>query len=318
MNSQKLQLIPVLGGLLALQLLLALALNLGDNDSTGIQDQSALIPDAAAIDRIHIEDAANNAVTLQKNGEQQWQVAEKSFPVDDERIKELLKFLSEAHSGWPAGTTDDAAERFKVAPEAFERKLVLYKGEESIAELFVGTAAAFRKSHVRLGGDNEIHVGEVNTYEIYSTSDEWVDKGILRQDTSKITAVRLPGLTLERNEQGLNINGLKNSQQTNVEQAEALLQKIAQLRIQEVLGTEAKPAYRQNKPSHTIGLTLEDGTSIDYTISLPEDTSHYILKSSTRPEYFKVPTYTLDPIFDTKREQLVEAKKPQAEENKAS
>ena len=98
----------------------------------------------------------------------------------------------------------------------------------------------------------------------------------------------------------------------------ALLEKIAQLQIQEILGTQAKAEYRQNKPSHTIGLTLKDGSTIDYTISKPADTTYYVLKSSTRPEYFKVPTYMLDTIFDTKREKLVEAKQPQAEENKAS
>lgn len=317
MNSQKFKLIPVLGGLLAFQLLLALVLGLSSG-STDTQEPSALIPaDIATIDRIRIEDGADSVVTLQKNAQQQWQVSEAAFPVDDERMTELLEFLSGLQTGWPAGATDSAAERFKVAQESFERKLTLYKQEESIAELFIGTAAAFRKSHVRLGGDNEIHVGEINAYEIYSRPGEWINKGILQQEPSEIAAIRLPEMSLQRDEQGLNINGLKNNQQTNADQAEGLLNKIIQLQIQEILGTEAKPEYRQNKPSHTIGLTLKDGSTIDYTISHPEDKSYYILKSSTRPEYFKVPTYTLDPIFETTRDQLVEAKQ-QTNENNAS
>lgn len=319
MNAQKSKLIPVLGGLLALQLLLALALGLSNGASTEAEEQSALIPvDIATIDRIRIEDNVNNAVTLQKSGDQ-WQVsAASAFPVDDERLQKLMEALSIERPGWPVATSDEAAKRFKVAPEAFERKLVLYKQEEAVAELFAGTAAAFRKSHVRLGSEDEVHVGDFNTYEIFSRPEEWIEKEILHQDPSKIASIHLPGLTLQRGDTGLNINGLKNDQQTNAEQAEALLKKIAELRIQDVLGTEAKPDYRQDKPSHTISLTLQDGSNIEYTISQPKEADYYVLKSSARPEYFKVPTYTLDPIFDTKRDQLVEAKKPQAEENKAS
>jgi hypothetical protein len=317
MNMQKLKLIPVLSALLVFQLLLALVLGLSSGVSVSTEEQSTLLPaDIAAVDRIKIEDNIKNSVTLQK-GAQEWLVSELSFPATREDVDKLLEFLTAARPGWPVATTDEAAERFKVAPEAYERKLVLYKQEEAVAELYVGTAAAFRKSHVRLGGEKEIHVGEVNTYEIYSTPTEWINKSILQRDPADITTVRLPGLSLQRDEQGLNINGLKSNQQTNTEQAEALLGKIAQLKIQEVLGTEARPEYRQNKPTHTIGLGLKDGNSINYTISQPEDKSYYILKSSARPEYFKIPTYTLNPIFDTERDQLVEAKQ-QSTENNAS
>jgi hypothetical protein len=319
MNSQKFKLIPVLGGLLVAQLLLALALGLTGRNSGMGAGQSALIPiELADIDRILIEDEAKNTVTLEKE-DQQWRVPElAAFPADDERVQKLMDALSGLRSGWPVGTTADAAKRFKVAPESFERKLALYRQDKAVAELFVGNAAAFRKTYVRLGGENEIIIGDFNAYEVYSRADEWIEREILRQDPAEIASVRLPGLTLQRDEQGLNIGDLKNNQQTNEEQAEALLNKIANLKIQEVLGTEAKPDFGQNKPSHAIGLTLKDGSTIEYTISQPKEKGYYVLKSSTRPEYFKVPTYTLDPIFDTKRDQLVEAKQPEAEENKAS
>lgn len=318
MNVQKIKLIPALGGLLAAQLLLALVLGLSGNpDFSG--EQSALIPvEIAEIDRIEIKDGTGGAATLQKK-DQQWQVPEvSSFPADDERVKELLDALSGLKSGWPAGTTKEAAQRFRVETEKFERKLVLYKQDQAVAELYAGNAAAFNKTYVRLEGKDEIIIGDLNAYEIYSRPDEWVEKDILQQEPGNIASIKLPGLTLQQGEQGLTIGDLKNNQQTNADQADALLKKVANLKIQEVLGTEAKPDYQQDKPTHAISLTLKDGSTIDYTISQPKDKSYYVLKSSSRPEYFKVPTYTLDPIFNTKREQLVEAKQPEAEQNKAS
>jgi hypothetical protein len=319
MNAQKFKLIPVLGALLGLQLLLALVLSLAGSDADFQDEQSTLIPaDLAAVDRIRIEDGIDNGVTLQKS-DQEWQVAEVfSFPTDNEQMEKLLQSLSGLRLSWPVGTSREAAQRFKVASDAFERKVVLYRQDEAVAELLIGTTAAFRKSHVRLADSDEIHVGDLNTYEVYARPEEWIDKNILRHDPAEITSIRLPGMSLQRGEEGLVVNDLKNNQQTNADQAEALLGKIANLRIQEVLGTEAKPVYGQNKPTHTIGLTRNDGATIDYTISQPQDKSYYVLKSSARPEYFKIPTYTLDPIFNTKRDQLVEAKQPEAGENRAS
>lgn len=317
MNVQKFKLIPVLGALLGAQLLLALVLGLAGRDPGLSEEQSSLIAaEITAIDRILIEDSTDNVINLHRK-DQQWQVAEAgSFPADDERIKKLLDSLSGLQAGWPVGTTEATAERFKVAPESFERKLVLYQQDKAVAELLVGNAAAFKKTYVRLSDKDEIYIGDFNAYEVYSRPDEWIEKEILQQDPAEIAAVRLPGLSLQRDEQGLHIGDLKSDQQTNAEQAEALLDKIANLKVQEVLGTEAKPDFGQNK--HSISLTLKDGSAVDYTISQPKDQNYYVLKSSTRPEYFKIPTYTLDPIFNTKRDQLVEAKQPEAEENKAS
>lgn len=319
MNAQKFKLIPVLGALLAAQLLLALVLGLAGRDSGVNEEQSALVAaDIGSIDRIEIEDSTDNVVNLHKK-DQQWQVSEAgSFPADDERIQKLLEAVSDLKAGWPVGTTSAAAERFRVTPESFERKLVLYQQDQAVAELLAGNAASFKKTYVRLNGEDEIYVGDFNAYELYSRPDEWIEKEILQQDPAEIASVRMQGLSLQRDEKGLHISDLKSDQQTNAEQAEALLNKIVNLKIQDVLGTEAKPDFGQNKPSHTISLTLKDGSTIDYTVSQPKDQNYYVLKSSARPEYFKIPTYTLDPIFNTKREQLVEAKKPETEENKAS
>ncbi|HEX5056206.1 MAG TPA: DUF4340 domain-containing protein [Gammaproteobacteria bacterium] len=318
MNKQKIKLIPALSGLLAVQLLLALVLGLSGHIS-GDGAQSPLISaDIGTIDKIRIEDGAGGVTILQKV-DQQWRIPDvSSFPADDEKIRNLLDALSGLRTGWPAGTTDAAAKRFKVAADGFERKLVLYKQDQAVAQIYAGNAAAFKKTYVRLDGSDDIFVGEINAYELFARPDEWIEREILQQDPAKIASIRLPGLSLQRDDQGLRISDLKANQQTVTDQAEALLGKIANLKIQEVLGTEAKPDFGQSQPTHSIGLTLKDGSTIEYTISQPKDKGYYVLKSSSRPEYFKVPTYTLDPIFDTKREQLVEAKPPQADANKAS
>lgn len=304
------QLIPVLSGLLVLQLLVALGINSGGSDYSAAGDDQPLVEvDPGAVDKISIEDGKDKVELARLEGH--WQVAGLDFPADSDSVSKLLNSLSSLEKGWPVATSDDAAERFKVTKDSFERRIVLSQGDKSLVELYIGTSPTYRKVHARLAGDKNIRSVEFNTFDATARTDEWIDKTILNRDIADITRAELPGITLVRRDDKIVVDGLNDAQETNAEKAESLLKKVANLKIQSVLSKDDEDAKVLEKPEKTFKLQLKDGKEISYAFSQPKDKHYYVLKSSEQPFYFKVGTYTINPILQTERETLVQAKQPE-------
>ena len=80
------------------------------------------------------------------------------------------------------------------------------------------------------------------------------------------------------------------------------------MRIGSVLGTDTKPEYGLEEPELAIGLQHKGGEEFEYRLGKHENGHDYVLKSSSRPEYFRLPNYTGDALLEAaSREQLVEA-----------
>lgn len=304
------QLIPVLSGLLVLQLLVAAGINSGGKDYTATGDDKPLIAvDTNAVDKISIEDSKDKIELTRLDDH--WQVAGLDFPADSQSVSKLLSSLSSLEKSWPVATTDDAAERFKVTKDSFERKIVLSQGDKSLVELYIGTSPGLRQVHARLAGDENIRSVEFNTFDASTKTDQWIDKGILKRDVADITRAQLPDITLVRQDDKIAVDGLNDTQETKAEEAESLLKKVAGLKILSVFDKDAEDVHALDKPGKTIKLTLKDGKEISYAFAEPKDKHYYVLKSSDQPFYFQVATYALNPILQTERETLVQAKQPE-------
>ena len=304
------KLVPILAGLLVLQLLIAAGLNLGDSGYDPAAKNTPLAAiDPETIDNILIDDGKNSVELVKLDG--RWQVSEVEFPANVDNVDKLLGILSNLDMGLPVATTEEAADRFRVTEDNFSRKIVLSQAGDVVAELFIGGAPALRKLHAPLAGDNNTYSVEFNPFDALATADDWIDKQILNRDIANITRAELPIATLVRQDNALVVEGLKEDQQTNAEEAESLLKKVAELQIQSVLG---KSLENPGKAVDTFKLTLKDGQEISYDITKPEDQHYYVLKSSDQPFYFKVATYKINPILETERERLVQAKETEAPE----
>ena len=55
-------------------------------------------------------------------------------------------------------------------------------------------------------------------------------------------------------------------------------------------------------------MTRNDGEVLSYRFSQPEDAAYYVLKRSDMEIFFKVAEYTVNPVKDTTREKLVQAR----------
>jgi hypothetical protein len=309
--------IAILSGLLLAQLVLAVAVNLTGDEYGAFESREKLLAfDRQAVNGLRIEDGEQHVRLLLKDGK--WQLPEdEGFPADGQRVDGLLDKLAALDKGWPVATTGTAARRFKVADEQFERKLTLLAGDESLVELYVGTSPGFRKVHVRPAGADEIFAVAFNTWEASAKPDDWIDKDILKLDVGKVQRIELPELVLQRDGDAMQVADLAEQEEANTEEIDSLLSKLAGLRIQSLLGHEAKPEYQQDTPVLEIKLMRGEGDPITYRFSKPEDGSDYVLKRSDLDDYFKLPEYTVKPLLEVTREKLVQAKAG-SEENEVS
>jgi hypothetical protein len=307
--------IKLLSVLLGVQLLLALVVNLSGEEQGAFQAKEKLLSfDEQVVDGLQIA-ADGHALVLRKR-DGRWLLPDNGdFPAEQASVKRLLDSLAGLRQGWPVATTSAAVRRFKVADDEFQTRITLLQEDQTLARLFLGTSPGFRKVHVRPADEDAVFAVAFNSWEASAEADDWIDKEILNLDPDGVRQVELPGVVLQRQEDGLQVTELGDQERTNGEEADSLLSKLTGLRVQSLLGTRAEPAYRLDTPDLEIELEREQGEPLVYRFSKPEAESYYVLKRSDLDYYFKVPEFSVKPILEMDRQMLVlsESKEPTEE-----
>jgi hypothetical protein len=258
------------------------------------------------VNGLRIEDSASSVVLTKQDGK--WVLPdEDAFPADRGAVDRLLDQLAALEKGWPVATTAGAAKRFKVDDTAFERRLTLLANDEVQATLYVGTSPGFRKVHVRPAGADAVYAVAFNTWEASATADDWIDKDILKLDVAEVERVALPSVVIQRDGETLRLAGLTAQEQDDAQAVSALVGRIAGMRVQSVLGTEARPEYGQDTPALALEVVRKGGGALTYRFSKPKDATYYVLKRSDLDQYFEVAEFVVEPIKEAKRDTLVEA-----------
>ena len=180
----------LLSGLLALQLIAALVLQLsGDDYGAFVPRQKLLTFTPERIDGLRLAAEGGATLTLARR-DKQWVLPERDgFPVDGERVQKLLERLAALEQNWPIATSGAAWARFKVAESAFERKLSLLDGERVVAELYLGTSPSFRQVHARPAGSDAVYAIEFDLWELGTAVGDWLAPDVLRIPEDRIARV---------------------------------------------------------------------------------------------------------------------------------
>jgi len=273
-------------------------------------EKSLLVFDPASVASIRIEGPEKQAIVLKKE-DNHWIIPEYyGFPAGTSDIRNLLDKLGDLKKGWPVASTPGAAKRFKVSPDLFERRIVLYgKDKNVLAELFVGTSPGFRKAHVRSAGDDDVVAAQFSTFEAGLKPEDWLDKDILKLEENEIAEIDLPEFNLIRTGDELKLAELGKDEEEDENQIKTLTRRVAELKIESVLGPENKPEYHQDKPEFIIKVKLKSGKTREYVFSKMDKEDYYVLKESDHQNYFKLITWQAELIRDTHREKLVHKKK---------
>lgn len=299
------KILRILAILAVVQVALVVIMNLGGG--SGLQGQAAnaalLDFDQAQIDRVLIRGPDDAAVTLSKQGGK-WQTPD-GFPADQGKMDGLLAKLNTLKHGLPVATSSSALERFKVDADGFERHIILQQADEDVAELYIGSGAGARQSHVRGGEDEAVYTAEVAVYDAPATASEWQDKGLLQLQLADVSAVEMGDFKLQlAPESGQDssatiwkADNLPAGKLLNQQAINNGLAPLLSLRFDEVLGKEAKPEYALDSPALSLRLVHKDG-SREYRFGKLKDKDEYVLKVSDRPEYLQVAGFAMKPLLE--------------------
>ncbi|NHN38414.1 DUF4340 domain-containing protein [Pseudomaricurvus alcaniphilus] len=176
-----------LGGLLALQLVLAAGLFWGDGagQSEAI-GQPLLGFEQAQIDKVVIG-AGEEEVTLQRQ-DGQWRLPGQSdLPVDSGKLQPLLEQLHGLQSGWPVATSASSHQRFEVSEDTHQRRIRLFRDGQLVVDLYLGTSPGFKKVHGRRAADTEVYALPLNSFDFPTSADNWLDKTLQATGADEVT-----------------------------------------------------------------------------------------------------------------------------------
>jgi len=246
------------------------------------------------IDRIIIEDNNGKQIELAKT-DQQWQTTD-AFPADAHKLDALLDKLGTLKIGLPVATSKTALKRFKLTEDDFERHIKLKKADATQAELYIGSGAGARQSHVRRSDQQLVYTVAIGNYDLPVKSADWQDKNLLNFDKDKVTSITLDGVTVNRDKPSTSgksnsphwqADGLKPGQVLDQSAIDAALTQLSNLHFSKVLGKETKPEYGMDNPALTISVDRQQGKR-QYQFGQLKGMQDYALKISDRDEYFKI------------------------------
>jgi hypothetical protein len=302
--------------------LVVLTNNVTQRNTSSINQGALLSLTASEVNELLLEDGDNHSVLLQKT-EGSWRLpALSSFPADNLRVQRILGQLVDKQRDWPEATTVEAASRFKVAGDKFERKLTLRDKDKTLKVVYLGSSPGLRKVYLRVDGDPEIHTIAIAPYELEVDADSWIDTRVLQQKPEQVVGVELPGMHLVRQKDGLQLADLQPEEEMVAEKRDTLVKRLAGLTINAVLGKEKKPEYSLDTPSLRYALKLDGGDQIEYVFGrlpkveknnkqIPLSEQSYVLKVSNREQLFRVDGWQVDDIKSMDRASLVRTKAAQ-------
>ncbi len=309
--------IKLLGLLLFAQVLLALGVIL---NQPGLQARSVDEPlfsgfDMDAVERLTIADADGSEVVLERAGEG-WQLpALEGFPAETAKVEGLLRRLRDLAVGAPVATSTAALERFRVGAERFERRIRIEGGSDEPQTLYLGTASGTRSVHARSSKEQAVYLVDMAVYHAPAAIEDWLDKDVLQFPSEDVTAIRGGGLDLRReaaeDEKAL-VWRWSEDEPIDQEAADDLANRLARLRIAEVLGREEKPDFGLDSPVVELVLERRDQEALTYRLGKLAHGDGYTLQVSNRPEYFRLPNYAAKSIIDAaKRDTLLAKEDPE-------
>ena len=295
-----------LSGVLALQLVLAAGLFWESSSRQQAQAQATQLvqTETDALQRLEIAGDDERVALVLRDG--QWQLPElHDLPVNSDKLDSLLEKLTALKGNWPVATSNSARERFEVAEEKFRKHIKLFtaEGDEPALELFVGTSPGFRKVHVRRAGDDAIYAVELNSFDLPTTADSWLDKNLLA--AGAIDHVEGPDYQLRKVGNEWKFADTEDAPAVDPGKARELAGALEKLRITKAV-TEAPQAEET-----LIVVQTNDGER-RYHFASADD--KYYVRRDDLDQFFEISQYDFDRVMDKRHSDLVLVERDEEEQ----
>jgi len=306
-------LVIALGGLLVLQLVVAFLLGMGEKEMGPAASEGPLLdfdPEQVTGIRIRSPDGEPVLVTKTADG---WIIpALKNLPAAKHKVTDLLSKLEGLQKGLPVATSKAALERFKVADQTFERKLVLERGDTPPVILYLGDSPGFRRLFVRADGDGAVYEAELGLFDAPDQPDNWSDRTLLHLKPEAIQRLTFAGLTLERTDDDWQLTDLAEGEEQDQQAIKDRVRTLTKIDFLGVLTDEEGPAIDTEFAPLELKATLTDGETVRYRITKLAEGNDYLLDISNRPQIFTLASYVAEDLTKLRRADLL--KKPETDQ----
>ena len=255
-----------LTGILGVQILLVLVFYvLGQNASPKLESKPLINFDKTALSKVSISDGDADVV-LERKGNA-WNISTlHNLPVNQAKLEGLLDTLASLQTQWPVTSTTSSHQRFEVATNAFNKRITLFEGEQTMAQLYFGTSPGFKKSHVRVDDADEVYALEINAYELATKASDWLDKSLLA--VPKPLSIKGDNFEIKLDNTQKTWVFADAAQQTlDQEKAQALADALTSLNVIEVADN---------------ALTFDGGEVKTLTVALGEAFSYHFMQKDSR------------------------------------
>ena len=255
----------ILGAVLLAQLIIV-ALVWGLQSRPGDAPPVFLSFDAQGVDTLTVADADSTVTVARVDGE--WQLSDGSpdgLPADAGKIDGVLQKLSEVGAGWPVATSESAMERFEVVEEAHQRHLTIGAGDETLADIYLGTSPTFGKVHARHAAGGPVYAITFSNYEAGTKQSDWLQKSLLQPDGEMQSVARRSAdaeWTLTSTEAGW---AATDGVELDQDETNTFVDRIRSLNVLDLVDTELPPepgvrfVIADDAGSHEVALfALED------------------------------------------------------------
>jgi len=295
--------VTILAALLAVQLVLVVAMSFSGHGLAAVRPDTPLISlGDHKVDRVEIDAPDKRRLVLVRRDKGWVLPGSDGFPADQAKVDHLISTLKGLQRGFAVATTAGAQKRFLVSDADYKRKLVLAQGDTALATVYFGTSPGLRRVHARTAKDAAVYATGFGLYDAPLEAEAWEDKALLHVPAADIEKIDLADVSLSRLPPTASASGdqskvsegpwtdtaLPAGEVVNQAHSAEFVQQVAALGFASVLGTKALPDYGLETPRLTFKVERKNGTVETYRLGRRDKQKDYVLKVSSRPEYFRL------------------------------
>ena len=292
----------ILGAVLLAQLIIV-AVVWGLQSRAGDAPPVFLSFDAQGVDTLTVADADSTVTVARVDGE--WHLSDGSpdgLPADAGKVDGVLQKLSDVGAAWPVATSESAMERFEVVEEAHQRHVTIGAGDETLADVYLGTSPTFGRVHARHAAGGPVYAISFSNYEAGTKQSDWLQKSLLQPDGEVQSVARWSAdaeWTLASTEAGWTTDGVELDQ----DETNTFVDRLRRLNVLDLVDAELPP-----EPGVRFTIADDAGSHEVALFALEDD--EYAATSNRFEGVFGVSSYIAEQLSVPLEDLAVEADEP--------